>query len=231
MSPGPVDPPTLETGLRDQGFARIPALLDAAACRDLAQRFDDDGAFRSRVVMERHGFGRGRYAYFARPLPPLVESLRRDLYEALAPIANRMMETLGDPLRYPDALDGFLARCHQAGQGRPTPLLLRYGPGDYNRLHRDLYGPLLFPLQVTVLLSRPGRDFRGGEFLLLENRARQQARGRVVALAQGDAVVFPVDVFPTEGRRGPVRARMRHGVSELLDGQRFALGLIFHDAA
>ncbi len=180
--------------------------------------------------MARHRFGEGEYRYFGRPLPPLVETLRRTLYARLAPIANRMMEALSRPERYPPSLRAFLARCREAGQTRPTPLLLRYEAGGTNRLHQDLYGALAFPLQVTVLLSRPGRDFEGGEFLLLESRPRQQSLGEAIALAQGELVLFPVRERPVPGARATLRAAVRHGVSRVRSGERFALGVIFHDA-
>lgn len=223
---GSVDPRALD----ERGFATLPGLLAPAECRALAALYDDDAPFRSRVVMQRHGFGSGEYRYFAYPLPPLVEALRVDLYARLAPVANAWCERLGAPADFPATLAEQLARCHGAGQTRPTPLLLRYGSGDYNRLHQDLYGPLVFPLQVTVLLSEPGTDFEGGEFLLVEQRPRMQSLGEVVPLRQGDAVVFAVNERPAAGARGFHRVRMRHGVSTLRAGRRFALGMIFHDA-
>ena len=180
--------------------------------------------------MGAHAFGEGQYSYFSYPLPPVVQALRSELYALLAPIANSWTRQLGRPARYPPRLEGFLGRCRRAGQNRPTPLLLRYDAGGYNCLHRDLYGELAFPLQVTVLLSRPGHDFAGGEFLLVENRPRQQARGEVVPLARGEGVIFPVNERPAPGARGPRRVSMRHGVSRVLHGRRFALGVIFHDA-
>jgi hypothetical protein len=180
--------------------------------------------------MARHRFGEGEYRYFARPLPPLVEALRRGLYARLAPLANRLVADLGRPERYPAGLRAFLARCRAAGQTRPTPLLLHYVAGGCNRLHQDLYGELAFPLQGTVLLSRPGADFTGGEFLLLESRPRQQSLGEAIALAQGELVVFPVYERPVRGTRGVLRAGVRHGVSRIHAGERFALGVIFHDA-
>jgi hypothetical protein len=213
------------------GYAVLPGLLAADDCHTLAALYDDREAFRSRVVMARHGFGQGEYKYLAYPLPPLVAQLRQALYPRLAPIANRWQEQLGLKAKFPGALGPYLARCHAAGQQRPTPLILKYGPGDYNCLHQDLYGELVFPIQATVLLSRPGEDFTGGEFLLVEQRPRRQSKGEVVALRQGDAVLFPVHHRPVAGARGYYRVTMRHGVSRVHSGSRFTLGIIFHDAA
>ena len=212
------------------GAAMVPGLLGPPTCGAVAAWYDEDRLFRSTVVMARHGFGRGAYRYFADPLPDLVGGLRRALYPPLAAIANRWNAALGDPVRFPPAHAEFRARCHAAGQTRPTPLLLRYGPGDYNCLHQDLYGEHVFPLQVAVLLSEPGRDFEGGEFVLSEQRPRMQSRAEVVPLRQGDAVVFPVRHRPIAGARGPYRVTMRHGVSRLRSGARHTLGVIFHDA-
>lgn len=220
----------LAARLDDRGFATVPRLLDASDCRSLAALYDDDSAFRSRVVMQRHGFGSGEYRYFGYPLPPLAEALRAGLYARLAPLANAWCARLGREEEFPRTLGEQLARCRAAGQERPTPLLLRYAAGDYNRLHQDLYGGLVFPLQATILLSAPQRDFEGGEFLLLEQRPRMQSRGEVVPLDQGDAVIFAVNERPARGARGFHRVRMRHGVATLRAGRRFALGLIFHDA-
>jgi hypothetical protein len=181
--------------------------------------------------MQRHAFGRGEYQYFRYPLPGAVEALRQAIYPHLAPIANRWRERLNEEGRFPPSLAAYLEQCHKAGQERPTPLLLKYGPGDYNCLHQDLYGDLVFPLQLTVLLSDPAADFTGGEFLLVEQRPRAQSRGEVVPLQQGEAVIFPVHHRPVEGTRGPYRVTMRHGVSRLRSGQRYTLGIIFHDAA
>jgi uncharacterized protein len=213
------------------GYAVLPSLLDAELCRTLVALYDDRDAFRSRVVMARHGFGEGEYKYLAYPLPPVVEELRQSLYPLVAPAANRWHDQLGLNVSFPETLDAYLKRCHTAGQVRPTPLILKYGPGDYNCLHQDLYGELVFPLQATVLLSRPGEDFEGGEFLLVEQRPRRQSKGEVVPLSQGDAVVFPVNHRPVAGTRGYYRVTMRHGVSRLRSGSRFTLGIIFHDAA
>ncbi len=220
----------VERELDERGYAVTRGLLDARARADLRARFDDDAAFRSTVVMERHGYGRGVYRYFANPLPPAVAALRERLYGELAPVANGWAEALGDALRYPPALPEFLERCRAHGQTRPTPLLLRYRTGGYNALHRDVYGDVAFPLQVTVLLSEPGRDFEGGEFVLVEQRPRKQSLAHVVPLAGGDAVVFPNAVRPARGARGAFRAAFRHGVAEVRSGERLTLGLIFHDA-
>lgn len=213
------------------GAAVLPGLLDPAACARIAALYADATLFRRRVVMGRHGYGQGEYQYFAYPLPVPVASLRAALYPPLAAIANRWAEELGRSERYPDTLDGFLARCRADGQAKPTPLLLTYRAGDYNRLHQDLYGAHVFPIQATVLLSAPGRDFTGGDFVLTEQRARMQSRVEVVALGQGDAVLFPVADRPGRGPRGVHRLTMRHGVSRLASGTRTTLGLIFHDAA
>jgi hypothetical protein len=213
------------------GCAVLPALLDAKQCETYAAAYAQDEIFRSRVVMERHGFGRGEYRYFAYPLPPGLAALRAALYPPLARIANRWQAALGLEERYPAEHTDYLARCHAAGQTRPTPLLLQYGAGDYNCLHQDLYGEHVFPLQVAVLLSRPWDDFSGGEFVLTEQRPRMQSRAEVVPLFQGDAVVFPVHTRPVNGTRGVYRVNMRHGVSRVRSGHRHTLGIIFHDAA
>ena len=214
-----------------RGCATLPGLLDPAACRALAASYENDGAFRKRVVMANHGFGRGEYRYFAYPLPRELQALREDLYSQLAPIANRWNERLKIETRFPARNAEFLARCHAAGQTRPTPLMLQYGAGDYNCLHQDLYGEHVFPLQVAVLLSRPGEDFDGGEFVLTEQRPRMQSRVEVVSLAQGDAVVFAVHHRPVDGTRGTYRVNLRHGVSRIRAGGRHTLGIIFHDAS
>jgi hypothetical protein len=212
------------------GCAVIGPLLGGNQCAALAATYPSDAPFRSRIVMARHGFGRGEYKYFTYPLPPVVAALRAALYPELAAIANRWNEKLGIATRFPPEHDAFLERCHRAGQTRPTPLLLQYGPGDYNCLHQDLYGDLVFPLQVTVLLSRPGEDFSGGEFVLTEQRPRMQSRAEVVPLRQGEAVIFPVHHRPVQGTRGVYRVNLRHGVSRLRSGRRHTLGIIFHDA-
>jgi hypothetical protein len=214
-----------------QGWAVLPALLGPEECAAAAALWGEEARFRSRVAMARHGFGRGEYRYFGYPLPALVAALRSALYPPLAAAANRWGERLGASVGFPAVHDDYLARCRAAGQARPTPLLLRYGPGDYNCLHQDVYGEHLFPLQAAILLSRPGEDFDGGEFLLTEQRPRMQSRGTVVPLSQGDAVLFAVRERPVMGRRGWYRTGMRHGVSTLREGERFTLGLIFHDAA
>jgi hypothetical protein len=213
------------------GCAVLPALLDAEQCGACAAGYAQDALFRSRVVMERHGFGRGEYRYYAYPLPEELARLRSALYPPLARIANRWQAALGLDERYPAEHADYLARCHAAGQTRPTPLLLQYGAGDYNCLHQDLYGEHVFPLQVAVLLSRPWDDFSGGEFVLTEQRPRMQSRAEVVPLFQGDAVVFPVHTRPVNGTRGIYRVNMRHGVSRVRSGHRHTLGIIFHDAA
>jgi hypothetical protein len=218
--------------LHQQGHAVLPALLGAAECAALAGLYSGapPQVFRSRVVMQRHGFGQGEYRYFSYPLPAVVAGLRTALYPHLAPVANQWNTAMGIPVRYPAQHADFLARCHAAGQVRPTPLLLQYGPGDYNCLHQDLYGEHVFPLQVAVLLCAPGHDFTGGEFVLTEQRPRMQSRAEVMPLQRGDAVVFAVHHRPVQGARGPYRVQMRHGVSRLRSGQRHTLGIIFHDA-
>jgi uncharacterized protein len=217
--------------LDDQGNAILKRILSVNECQALAALYPDDSLFRSRVVMSRHGFGRGEYQYFDYPLPEIISEVRTAIYPRLAPIANRWNTLMGLEVRYPETHSEFLMRCHDAGQLRPTPLLLQYGEGDYNCLHQDLYGELVFPLQATVLLSRPGEDFSGGEFVLVEQRPRRQSKAEIVPLRQGDAVIFPVNHRPAAGARGYHRATMRHGVSRLHSGQRFTLGVIFHDAA
>lgn len=226
--------PQVGTDLDAQGYAVIPGLLTPETCAMLADAYDDESNFRSRVVMARHGYGRGEYKYLAYPLPAIVAALRTNLYPPLAAIANRWNDTLHIEQQFPMDHARYLARCHAAEQTRPTPLILRYGEGDYNCLHQDLYGDEVFPIQATVLLSRPGEDFTGGEFLLTEQRPRMQSRAEVVPLAQGDAVIFPVCQRPMIGTRGPYRVTMRHGVSRVRRGQertrRMTLGIIFHDA-
>ena len=213
-----------------QGWAVAKALLGAEVCAGLSMLYEEDGRFRGTVTMARHGFGRGEYRYFAYPLPGIVADLRTQLYARLAPIANCWNRTMGIDTAFPDNHADFLARCHAAGQARPTPLILRYGPGDYNCLHQDLYGEHVFPLQAAILLDRPEKDFTGGEFLLTEQRPRMQSRGSVVPLRQGDAVIFAVNQRPVQGSRGPYRVTMRHGVSALRSGRRHTLGIILHDA-
>jgi hypothetical protein len=221
---------TIAEQLDHTGSATLPALLSHAECDQVSSMYDGADAFRSTVVMARHNFGRGEYRYFAYPLPQVVQRLRDALYPPLASIANTWHERLGLETRFPAEHADFLARCHSAGQQRPTPLLLRYGPGDYNCLHQDLYGEHIFPLQVAVLLSEPGADFDGGELVLTEQRPRMQSRVSVVPLAKGDAVIFAVHTRPVKGIRGEYRVHMRHGVSVLRAGRRHTLGVIFHDA-
>ena len=213
-----------------QGNAMLGRLLSAEECLDLVGLYRDENGFRSRVVMARHGYGRGEYRYFSYPLPRIVADLRSALYPRLMPIANRWNEALRSDVRYPVTLADFLARCHAAGQLRPTPLLLQYEAGDYNCLHQDLYGEHVFPLQVAILLSAPDQDFTGGEFVLTEQRPRMQSRAEVVPLRQGDAVAFAVHHRPVQGARGIYRVNLRHGVSRLRSGRRHTLGIIFHDA-
>jgi hypothetical protein len=212
------------------GYAVFEGVLTGEECSALAGLYEEDGRFRSRVVMARHGFGRGEYKYFAYPLPETVADLRAAFYPRLVPVANRWWEALGLDPRFPEEHARFLDRCHRAGQTRPTPLLLRYAEGDYNALHQDVYGEHLFPLQVAVLLSEPGTDFMGGEFVLTEQRPRMQSRAEVVPLRRGDGVAWAVRSRPVPGRRGTYRVNLRHGVSRLRSGRRHTLGLIFHDA-
>ena len=226
-----LDWPALHAALDARGSAIVERLLEAPDCRVLATMDAKEDIFRSRVVMAKHGFGRGEYRYFAYPLPPLVATLREAFYPWLSATANRWNERSGSETRFPATHAEFLARCHAAGQVRPTPLLLQYGPGDYNCLHQDLYGEHVFPLQLAVLLSEPGEDFSGGEFVLTEQRPRRQTRVEVCPLRRGDAVIFAVHHRPVQGTRGSYRATMRHGVSELRSGRRHTLGVIFHDAA
>jgi hypothetical protein len=220
----------MASDLAAQGCATTGPLLTADECAALAESYPQDKLFRSRVIMSRHGFGRGEYKYFAYPLPDLIHHLRTALYPHLADVANRWNEAMGIAPRFPQLHEDFLKRCHDAGQPRPTPLLLQYGPGDYNCLHQDLYGEHVFPLQTTVLLSKPGADFSGGEFVLTEQRPRMQSRAEVVTLRQGEAVIFPVHHRPVQGTRGIYRVNMRHGVSRIREGHRHTLGVIFHDA-
>jgi hypothetical protein len=220
----------ISADLDAQGCAVIDKLFTQQECAALSAFYPDDTRFRSRIVMGRHGFGRGEYKYFAYPLPDLIAELRPALYAQLQSVANRWNEAMGIELRYPDKHEAFLKRCHAAGQTRPTPLLLQYGEADYNCLHQDLYGEHVFPLQVAILLSEPGRDFTGGEFVLTEQRPRMQSRPEVVPLRQGDAVVFAVHHRPVRGSRGFYRVNLRHGVSRIRSGKRHTLGVIFHDA-
>ena len=226
-----IDWPRVGADLDAQGAAIIAHLLTADECKQLAALYrDDERTFRSRVVMARHGFGQGEYRYFRYPLPPLIASLRGALYPHLAPIANRWHEAMGLPVRFPDRHDAFIARCHAAGQTLPTPLLLQYQADDYNCLHQDLYGEHVFPLQVVLLLSQPGRDFEGGELVMTEQRPRMQSRPMVLALRQGDAAVIAVHHRPVRGSRAVYRVNLRHGVSRVHSGLRHTAGIIFHDA-
>ena len=212
------------------GSAVLKGLLSPDECRSLARLYPADDIFRSRIVMARHGFGRGEYKYFAYPLPKIIAGLRTALYPHLMPIANRWNEALGIDVRYPAEHADFIARCHEAGQRKPTPLLLQYQADDFNCLHQDVYGEHVFPLQVAILLSEPGRDFTGGEFVMTEQRPRMQSRAEVVPLGQGDAVVFTVRTRPVQGTRGVYRVNLRHGVSRIRSGHRHTVGIIFHDA-
>ncbi|MEQ8955301.1 MAG: 2OG-Fe(II) oxygenase [Gammaproteobacteria bacterium] len=222
----------LGDGLLEQGYGRLPRLLSVAQCRQVSAYYDDPAiAFRKRINMASHGFGRGEYKYFAYPLPDPVQALRKSLYPPLARIANQWNRHLRMEGNWPKTLPGFLRRCHQAEQRRPTPLMLSYQAGDYNCLHQDLYGEVYFPFQVIVLLSKPGRDFLGGELVLVEQRPRMQSRPQVVPMEQGDGIVIPVREKPRMGNRGYHRTQMRHGVSEIGKGGRLTLGIIFHDAA
>jgi hypothetical protein len=216
--------------LQRRGYAVAQRLLAPEDCVQLIELYPEQERFRSRIVMSRHGYGQGEYQYFSYPLPPLVAKLREQIYPQLVPVANSWSEQLRSPLRYPPEHDAFLQKCRRAGQRRPTPLMLKYTAGDYNCLHQDLYGQTVFPLQLAVLLSKPETDFTGGEFVLTEQRPRMQSRAQVVPLQQGDAVVFAVHHRPVQGKRGAYRVNMRHGVSTLRSGQRYTLGVIFHDA-
>ena len=224
------DWPAIGADLDANGWAMLPGVLSASECAALAAMYDDPAHFRSRVIMQRHGFGRGEYQYFAYPLPAAISELRTALYPHLSPIANRWHDAMKLDVRFPDTHDAFLERCHAAGQTRPTPLMLRYGVDDFNALHQDLYGEHEFPFQVVFLLSEPGTDFDGGEFLLTEQRPRMQTRGEVVPLRRGDAAIFAVHHRPVVGTRGTYRVNLRHGVSRIRRGQRFTTGIIFHDA-
>lgn len=221
----------LERSISERGYFRAGAVLDERSCEQLIASYGEDRHFRSRVIMERHNFGRGEYRYFADPLPEVVHRLRAESYVPLAAIANRWMEALRQPSRYPDTLLEFSERCARAGQSKPTPLILRYEAGGYNCLHQDLYGELAFPLQMVVMLSEPGRDYAGGEFVLVEQRPRMQSRPIVLSARCGEAIVFANNERPVHGRSGYYRVKMRHGVSEVTRGERYALGIIFHDAA
>ena len=227
---GAIDWHRVSQDLDARGSAMVEGLLSPKECRSLAELYSAESIFRSRVVMSRHGFGRGEYKYFSYPLPELIAGLRTALYPRLTPIGNRWNEAMRIDVRYPAKHEDFISRCHEAGQRKPTPLLLQYQAGDYNCLHQDVYGEHVFPLQVAILLSQPGRDFTGGEFVMTEQRPRMQSRAEVVPLRQGDAVVFAVHHRPVQGTRGVYRVNLRHGVSRLRSGHRHTLGIIFHDA-
>ena len=224
------DWPAVLKDLDAQGNSVLERLLSAEECRELSELYSAGSGFRSRIVMARHGFGRGEYQYFDYPLPELIAGLRTALYRQLAPLANRWNEVMGTAVRYPGEHAQFIARCHSAGQRKPTPLLLQYGAGDYNCLHQDVYGEHVFPIQVAILLSEPGKDFTGGEFVMTEQRPRMQSRVDVVPLQQGHAAVFTVRQRPVQGTRGAYRVNLRHGVSRIRSGRRHTLGIIFHDA-
>ena len=223
--------PQITSELNDQGSSMLRNVLTVEECVALSSLYPNEDGFRSRVVMGRHGFGRGEYKYFSYPLPGIIQGIRTALYRELAPIANHWNKSMGIEIQYPKEHAEFIRRCHDAGQSRPTPLLLQYGPGDYNCLHQDLYGEHVFPIQVAFLLSEPGRDFEGGEFVLTEQRPRMQSRPEVVPLRQGDAVAFAVHHRPVQGTRGTYRVNLRHGVSRLRSGHRHTVGVIFHDAS
>ncbi len=225
------DWPALQQALDAEGYAVLPPLLAPAECADLIAGYDEPGRFRSRVEMARHRFGEGEYKYFANPLPELVQELRERLYPHLAPVANRWSERLGAEQRFPAELTAFLDRCHAAGQRKPTPLQLRYEAGGYNCLHQDIYGAVAFPLQAVFMLARRETDYRGGEFLLVEQRPRAQSRGQVITLERGAGLIFTTRARPVAGSRGWYRANVRHGVSRVAEGVRVTLGIIFHDAA
>jgi len=225
-----LDWPQIQTNLNERGHATTGPLLTPSECSDLAAGYNNASQFRSRVIMSKHGFGRGEYQYYNYPLPTIIQTLRDNLYPTLARIATQWSRDLNHPIDYPPQHKQFLEECHAAGQTRPTPLLLQYQPGDYNCLHQDLYGDLVFPIQATFLLSAPGTDFTGGEFVLTEQRPRMQSRVEVVQLQQGEAVLFAVNHRPQRGTRGIYRVAMRHGVSTIRSGHRFTLGVIFHDA-
>ena len=226
-----VDWTKVHAELDDQGWAVMPELLTHAEADSITGLYDQDKVFRSQVIMARHGFGRGQYKYFSYPLPPLIQALRTAAYPQLVPIANRWHERIGNNVRFPPDHSAYLERCHRAGQPRPTPLLLEYGPGDYNCLHRDLYGEHVFPMQIAILLDQPGQDFEGGEFVMTEQRPRMQSRAMVLPLRKGDAAVFAVNTRPMKGTRGDYQVKLNHGVSKLHLGKRHTVGIIFHDAA
>src|SRR5579862_5555674 len=226
-----VDWNQVRAALDGQGWATVAGILSEAEAAAIAALYQQEQGFRSRVILDQHGFGRGEYRYFSYPLPPLIQALRTSAYPYLVPIANQWQERLGKETSFPQDHAAFLARCHQAGQIRPTPLLLKYEPEDYNCLHRDLYGEHFFPLQIAILLNQPGKDFTGGEFVMTEQRPRMQTRAMVLPLKQGDAAIFAVNTRPVKGRRGEYQVKLSHGVSRVYSGRRHTLGVIFHDAA
>lgn len=226
---GAVDWAAAHEALTREGFARLPRLLTAAECADLVSLYPREDLFRTRIDMARYRFGRGEYQYFAYPLPPMVEDLRRGLYPRLQPVANDWARMYGTS-EFPNSLDALLAACHEHGQTKPTPLMLRYGPGDFNCLHQDLYGAIAFPMQVVFFLSQIDRDYDGGEFLLMEQQPRAQSIGRVIRPDQGDALVITTRHRPAQGKRGAYRVNVRHGVSQVASGERWTMGIIFHDA-
>ncbi len=230
MSKSSIDWQKLDQNIDAKGYAVLKNLLSASQCDDLIRLYDQENRYRKTVVMQRHGYGQGEYRYFDYPLPDLVADLREQFYGPLSSIANRWSVDLKQQNKYPDRLQDYTEICHKQNQTRPTPLILKYGPGDYNRLHQDLYGELLFPLQMAVLLSEPVEEFEGGEFVLTEQRPRMQSKATVVPLHRGDAVIFAVNDRPVMGSKRMSRAKMRHGVSEIARGQRYTLGVIFHDA-
>ena len=230
MSPTDISWEPVSQALDAEGNAVIKSILTADECDNIRALYQQEKIFRSNVVMERHGFGRGEYRYFKYPLPGLITKLRTSFYPHLVPIANRWNEALNIDVRYPATHAEFIQRCHQAGQNKPTPLLLKYGPDDYNCLHQDLYGEHVFPLQIAILLSQPNKDFTGGEFVMTEQRPRMQSRPIVVSLQKGDGVVFAVNHRPVQGKKSVYRVNLRHGVSRLRSGSRYTLGIIFHDA-
>jgi len=226
-----IDWERVQSRLGERGFATLPGVLTKKTCEELAAAYSNDRQFRTRIEMARYSFGQGEYKYFNYPLPPLVQQLRSSIYSRLAPLANEWSHRLGsDQPRFPEKLADFVEQCHRAGQKRPTPLLLKYGSGDFNCLHQDLYGDIVFPFQVTFFLSQRGRDFEGGEFVLSEQQPRRQSRVEVLSPNQGDAVIFSVHHRPVRGARGHYRANLRHGISTVRAGERYALGIIFHDA-
>ena len=225
-----LDWPALSRSLWEDGYALTPAVLTSEECSALIGTYSDGALFRSHIIMARHGFGRGEYKYFSYPLPPVIAALRTSVYPHLAPIANQWHERIGKDVRFPGGHEEFLKRCHQAGQVRPTPLLLEYGPEDYNCLHRDLYGEHVFPIQLAILLDQPGEDFEGGEFVMTEQRPRMQTRAMVLSLKKGDAAIFAVSSRPMKGVRGNYQVKLNHGVSKLHSGKRHTVGVIFHDA-